>query len=108
MPLPCLPFLRPLCCRAFVATLPLVLAVGCAQVPELDATVPKQLDNAAYPALVPLDGSLTTVILPATAASDIEASLVARRDRLQAKASQLNEPIVDPKAKARMKAGISR
>jgi len=108
MPLPCPPSLRFACCRSCAAMALLALVAGCAQVPELDATVPDHLDTAAYPALIPLDGSLTTETLPTDAASRIEANLAARRDRLQAQAKRLNSPIVDPETEARMKTGISR
>jgi len=108
MPLPRSPLTRTAYRQAFATIALLALATGCAQVPELDATVPEHLDNAAYPTLIPLDGSLTTVILPADAASEIEDNLARRRDRLQAKAKRLNGPIVDPEAQARMKAGVSR
>lgn len=108
-PRPFLPFchLRPIALMAFGTVLVLVLG-GCAQVPELDATVPDHLDDAAYPALVPLDGSLTTAVHPADAAKKIEDTLSGRRDRLQARAARLNTPIVDPATRARMKTGVAR
>ncbi|MFT7595615.1 MAG: hypothetical protein ACI8R4_002944 [Paracoccaceae bacterium] len=91
MPAPSHPAHRPMAVVFLLA-----LLTGCAQVPELDATVPDHLRDAAYPALIPLDGSLAPNVLPADAASEIEDSLAARRDRLQARAKRLNTPIVDP------------
>jgi len=76
----------------------LVVAVSCTNVPELDATVPAHLRDAAYPDLVPLDGSLATLRLPQDQAGEIEKSLAARRDRLQARARAMNTPVVDPDA----------
>lgn len=98
MPLPCLSFKSAAFCRSFAAATLLALAPGCAQVPELDATVPEHLKDAAYPALIPLDGSLATEILPADAASEIEDHLAGRRDRLQARAKRLNSPVTDPES----------
>jgi len=92
-----------------VLTLAALLAVAsCTQVPELDATIPDHLRNAPYPELVPLDGSLATVLPPQDQAAEIEQSLVARRDRLQGRAKALNAPVVDPVARQRMQDGITR
>ncbi len=87
----------------------LVLGLSaCAQFPELDATVPQHLRDADYPALVPLDGSLTSNIAPRQAAQPIESYLTARRDRLQRRARALRATIIDSETRKRMQDGISR
>ena len=108
MPLPVLPSKRLIHRRFLTVFALLALTTGCAQVPELDESVPDNLDNAAYPALISLDGSLVTQTLPSDAASQIDDNLAGRRERLQARAKRLNSPVVDPESRARMKAGISR
>jgi hypothetical protein len=85
-----------------------LIATACTQVPELDATVPKHLRNAAYPELAPLDASLTTPVFPQDQARQTEETLAARRDRLQARANALNAPVVDPTARQRMQNGINQ
>lgn len=94
--------------RLALAVAALLSATACTQVPELDATVPDHLQNAAYPDLIPLDGSLETEQLPQDQAEQIEQSLAARRSRLQARARGLDGPVVDPAARKRMQGGISR
>ena len=90
-------------------TLALVtLTAACTNVPELDATVPRHLRDADYPELVSLDGSLVAKQTPRAQASEIEQSLGARRDRLQARARGLNTPVVDPESRKRMQKGVAR
>ncbi len=73
----------------------LLSAAACTQPPELDATIPDHLRDAAYPDLVPLDKAFATTRLPQDQAMEIERSLLARRDRLQARARALNIPLAD-------------
>lgn len=90
-----------------LSALVLVLVSACTQVPELDATVPKHLHAAAYPALISLDGSLATHITPQDQSEQIERTLTGRAERLQARAEALKTPIVDGNARTRMKNGVT-
>jgi len=94
--------------RLALAVAALLFATACTQLPELDATVPAHLQNAPYPDLIPLDGSLAAEQLPRDQAEPIEQSLAARRSRLQARARELDGPVVDPAARKRMQGGVSR
>jgi len=83
------------------------LITGCANVPELDEGMEDWVRDADYPQLQPLDGLQTGVPLPAQQAADLEQQMVARRNRLQARARALNAPIVDDASEARMQAGVA-
>jgi len=84
------------------------LTAACTNVPELDETIPPHLRDADYPELVSLDGSLVAKQTPQEQAGQIEQSLGARRDRLQARARGLNTTVVDPKSRKRMQKGVAR
>lgn len=86
----------------------ITLTASCTNVPELDATIPGHLRDADYPELVSLDGSLTAKQTPQEQAEEIEQSLGARRNRLQARARKLNTPVVDPQSRTRMQNGVTR
>lgn len=94
---------RPLLCVAL-----LLVGAACTRVPELDATIPANLRDAPFPELVPLDEFFATAQLPQDQASEIEQSLDARRDRLQARARLLKAPLVDPAERKRMQGGVNR
>ena len=86
----------------------LLSATACTQVPELDAAVPGHLRDAPYPDLVSPDRLLGMSQSPLDQAGQIEQSLAARRDRLQARARELNAPVVGPDARKRMQSGVNR
>ena len=62
---------------------------GCTNVPKLDATIPNHLRDADYPKLVRLDAVFSMAQNPRQQAEEIEKSLEARRNRLQARARRL-------------------
>lgn len=82
------------------------LLPGCADIPELDATIPDHLEAADYPALIQLDSSLTTPATPADDAEELQEQLAARRDALQNRARRLNTPIIDTDTQDRMQTGV--
>lgn len=104
---PCLPLCGPRLWPALFLVAGLSVT-ACTQVPELDATVPTHLRTAAYPKLVSLDGTLTTTRTPQDQAAQIEQSLAARRDRLQARSKGLDRRVVDPVSRKRMQSGVNR
>ncbi|MHA6262476.1 hypothetical protein ACXYMO_04675 [Arenibacterium sp. CAU 1754] len=80
---------------------------GCTQVPEIGDRVPVGLTDAPYPALVPLDDSLTTPQDLRGAAQEVEESLATRVQRLKSKALNLQTPVVDEKTQTRMQQGVT-
>ncbi len=79
---------------------------GCTNIPELDATVPPSLQQADYPALVPIETLLTPLPPVKDNAEDVQSDLENRRDALQDRARRLNAQIVDDESRARMQAGV--
>lgn len=88
--------------------LALPLVAGCADVPDLADTVPANLENADYPALVPIETLLVPLPAPREQSDDIRASLESRRDALRARADRLNTSVVDDETRKRMQAGVPR
>ncbi len=80
---------------------------GCTNIPELDETVPKQLEKADYPQLVPIETLLIPLPAPEEQEEELRTDLTNRRDSLQSRASQLNTTVVDAETQARMKAGVT-
>ena len=93
--------------RAIPVFLALALA-ACTQFPELDGTVAPDLENADFPALVPLDTLRTAsdpVVADPVATTE---SLNARVAALRARARALQQrSVVDPATRARFRRGVS-
>ena len=70
-----------------------LLAAGCSQFPELDATVRPGIMAAPYPDLVPVE-TLTAQRGPGRIDADAADTLEARADRLRARAARLGR--IDP------------
>ncbi|MEL6463474.1 MAG: hypothetical protein AAFQ58_00780 [Pseudomonadota bacterium] len=89
--------------RSTAALLCLTLT-ACTQFPELDDTVSPAVQDAAFPALVPLEPLLagaTPVVSDPIATTD---ALQTRVSALRARARALQQrPIVDPATRARMR-----
>ncbi|WP_246035996.1 hypothetical protein [Aliishimia ponticola] len=84
----------------------LILVSGCAQFPELDSAIPAEAEAAAYPDLVPLNGSFDPAA-PIAAQEQTEAGLSARLARLQARAARLRGRVIDSGTRARMAKGVA-
>ncbi|SIT10771.1 hypothetical protein SAMN05421759_11658 [Roseivivax lentus] len=92
--------------RAPAFLLALCLGVsGCTQFPELDATATPGVAAAPYPDLLPIDALLRGA--PARATPDLRAGVSARAAALRARAARLQEPVIDPRTRARMARGIA-
>jgi hypothetical protein len=92
---------------AFLALAAGLALVGCAEVPQLDETITPVLDAADYPALVPIETLLVPLPPPAQRSEELKSDIEARRDRLQERASRLNQaPVVDDETETRMQAGV--
>ncbi len=93
--------------RAFHVFFFLALA-ACTQFPELDGTVAPDLENADFPALVPLDTvrsiSDPLVADPVATTETLNARVAALRARARALQSR---PILDPATRARLRRGVS-
>lgn len=80
-------------------------AAGCAQFPELDATLTDEARAAPYPDLVPLEGLQarigSTRIDPGTAPA-VQARIAA----LKSRASRLRGTVIDDATRTRMQAGV--
>lgn len=92
----------------FTTALALAGAVsGCAQFPELDASVSDTVRAQPFPDLVPLDGLQarldSTQITPETGPA-----VEARIAQLKARAARLRGAVVDAPTRARIKAGVSQ
>ncbi len=89
-------------CIALVATL-----AACTNVPELDDRIGDDLQDAAYPVLVPLDTVLGPATAPAEQRQQIEDGLAARTAALRARAAALQAPVVAPSDRARLDAAVA-
>ncbi|MDK3075456.1 hypothetical protein QO034_20485 [Sedimentitalea sp. JM2-8] len=92
----------------FACLLALPFVAGCANVPDLASTVPASLEDADYPALVPIETLLVPLPAPRDQSDDIRASLESRRDSLRVRADRLNTTVVDDETRKRMQAGVPR
>ncbi|SEF96336.1 hypothetical protein [Jhaorihella thermophila] len=78
--------------RAGLALVWIGLAAGCAQIPELAASINEDLRDSRYPALVPIDRAVVPLPAPEEEASELQSELDARRARLRRRAeAMLNE-----------------
>ena len=81
-----------------------LLCSGCAQFPELDATIPPSAENAPFPALVPLEPLLAAnarvVSDPAATTETLEQRVAALRVR--ARVLQ-NRPVIAANTRARLR-----
>lgn len=79
-----------------------VFAAACSRTPDLGTRAAPDLDNADYPALIPLDNVLGPPVDPQSEAEKLAEDLNRRRDALKARAGRLNQPVVDPESAARL------
>ncbi len=97
---------RPATRRARAALVGAVLALAaCAQFPQVDA-LPALGPDAAPPALLPLDGLLAQAEGPAVAEA-AGAALLARAERLKARARLMRGPVLEPETRARLATAIA-
>lgn len=79
---------------------------GCAAFPDLNGTIPPEMERADFPRLVPVEpllaGQPADRITPET-----ETAMAARVAALKARASRLRRTVVDTGTRARMRAGVT-
>lgn len=70
--------------------IPLLLALaGCADIPELEGSESRELRQAPYPSLIPLDGTLGSPADPVSEAAEVEEELTTRSEALAKRAEAL-------------------
>ncbi|AXI44400.1 hypothetical protein C1J02_14235 [Sulfitobacter sp. SK011] len=94
--------------RASFCSLSLALLAlsACTQFPALDRTITPALENADYPALVPLDPLLASATAGRVDAVQTEAALNARVARLRARAARLRGSVLSGREKQRLEQGL--
>ncbi len=94
--------------RNILCALPLaLLALGaCTQFPALDRTITPALENAEYPALVPIDGLLARAQAGQVDAVQTEAVLTARVAGLRARAARLRGSVLTGRERQRLEEGL--
>ena len=80
--------------------------LGCVDAPELGGGVPERLKSAPYPGLLPLDQVLGHAPDVAVGTQDIQARLDARVARLRARAATLRGPVLDARARERLRQDV--
>lgn len=94
--------------RIALCTIPLTLLVlsACTQFPELDRTITPALENADYPALVPLEPLLAAAKAGRIDPVQTEATLNARIARLRARAARLRGAVLTGRERQRLAQGL--
>lgn len=91
-------------CRKILC--PCVLALGlsaCLDVPELEDSVPKDLETKAYPPVLPLDHVLDRDSgTPQEEKAEVDQEIKDRLDALQERTATLSEPILDEESRDRL------
>jgi hypothetical protein len=90
-----------------VLTLAALLCAGCTQFPQLDRTITPQLENAAYPDLVPLAPLVATATSGRLDQATTEADLLGRVARLKARAARLQGSVLTGRERQRLAQGLS-
>lgn len=91
---------------AFTTALALAgIVSGCAQFPELDASVSDTVRAQPFPDLVPLDG-LQARLESTQITPESGPAVEARVTRLKARAARLRGAVIDAPTRARIKAGV--
>tara|TARA_R110000787_G_scaffold248421_2_gene353967 strand:+ start:2643 stop:3017 length:375 start_codon:yes stop_codon:yes gene_type:complete len=95
-------------CRAALYSLPLALLAlsACTQFPALDRTITPALENADYPALVPIDPLLASATAGRVDAAQTEAALAARVAGLRARAARLRGSVLSGRERQRLAQGL--
>lgn len=96
-------FSRPACCIAFVLAIPLG---ACTQFPQLDRTIPPGLEQAPFPALVPVEPLLAQATAGRIDPAQTQASLQARLTRLRARAARLRGSVLSGRERQRLREGL--
>lgn len=91
----------------FPVLVPVLVLTGCTQFPELDGTIRPELENAAYPELVPLEPILAAAAPSTLDPVEIEAGLDGRIAGLRARASQMRGTVISDADKKRLDAGVT-
>lgn len=91
---------------ALLLVIPTVLLTGCAQFPELDATVTPVQENADFPKLVPIEPLLARATAGRVDAPATQANLEGRVARLRARAARLQGSVLTGRERQRLAQGL--
>ncbi|WP_137703084.1 hypothetical protein [Marimonas lutisalis] len=91
--------------RGVAIIIVLATLAGCSEFPELDDAVSPEMDQADYPALVPVE-PLIAAAQGAQITEETGASVLGRVAALKAKAAGLSGTIVDEASRKRMQIGV--
>jgi len=93
--------------RRFFTLILLVPALGaCTQFPDLDHTQTTRLENADYPALVPIEPILARASAPSVDPAREQAALNSRLAALRARASRMRGSVLTGAEKQRLANGL--
>ena len=92
--------------RGLGVILPFLVVTNCAEVPDLEASVPDWVADAPYPDLISVDNAVTSLPPPEAVNAEITEDIATRAARLRDKARQLQTPVVDEAARGRMAEGV--
>jgi hypothetical protein len=92
--------------RAFLVALSLPALAACAQFPELDHTQTTRLENADYPALIPIEPILARADAPRPDLTREESVLNARLAALRARADRMRGTVLSGAEKQRLENGL--
>ncbi len=79
---------------------------GCAEFPALDQTITPALEQADYPALVPLGPLLAETAAPHTDRETTQARMDARLAALRARAARLRDGVLSGRERQRLAQGL--
>ncbi|MDF1728819.1 MAG: hypothetical protein P1U53_13840 [Sulfitobacter sp.] len=82
--------------------------IGCTQFPELDGTVSPEVQNAPYPALLPLEPILVQAAPSPLDTEAVQSNLDSRIAGLRARADRLRGPILSGPERTRLGEEIER
>ena len=89
-----------------IAAVALLGASACTQFPQLDRTITPQLENADYPALVPVEPLLAQAKAGQVDPVQTESQLQGRLSRLRARAARLRGSVLSGRERQRLREGL--
>ncbi len=92
--------------RLALSALALCALTACTQFPELDQTVSPDLENADFPALIPLDPILAGTRTATRDNTQTQAALEARVANLRARAARIRGSVLTGRERQRLAEGL--
>jgi hypothetical protein len=92
--------------RATISFIFLSAVTACTQFPELDDTRTAEIQNAPYPALVPIEPIISSVDTEVINTDAAAANAEARLRRLRTEATRLRQGVLTPEEEERLRQGL--